>query len=387
MATTLYPGILITPETVITDACVQWDDSGLIRYAGQTSNAPSLPGDAIHAKTLTAIPGLIDMHVHGGFGITFGLGSLEDELRSYSQQVAAHGVTGFVITISGPDPDFITDKIVRYAALLEEKYAGAQPIGLHLEGPFLNPARHGAFNPDWIHNPSEQEMQRYIDAGKGWIKHVSLAPELPGSREVASMLRQHGIHAALGHSDTDYDTAAQALNGDFTHVTHTFNAQSSLHHRQPGVIGAILSSDNASAELIADGQHVHPAAMRIMVRCLGAERVCLITDAMPGAGLPDGDYELLGQAVRVQDGVARMPDGTFAGSTALMDDCLRNMVSLAGFPLADAARMAATNPARILGYGLSIGRIQKGFNADIALIDDDLRVKTTIKNGNFIFKE
>jgi N-acetylglucosamine-6-phosphate deacetylase len=230
-------------------------------------------------------------------------------------------------------------------------------------------------------------MQMYIDAGKGWIKHVSLAPELPGSQEVASMLRQHGIHAALGHSDTDYDTAAQALSGDFTHVTHTFNAQSSLHHRQPGVIGAILSSDNVSAELIADGEHVHPAAMRILVRCLGAERVCLITDAMPGAGLPDGDYELLGQVVQVQDGVARLPDGTFAGSTALMDDCLRNMIGLAGFPLADAARMAATNPAHVLGYGLSNGRIQKGYNADITLIDEDLRVKMTIKNGNFIFKE
>ena len=279
------------------------------------------------------------------------------------------------------------DRIKRYAALLEKKYDGAQPLGLHLEGPFLNPAKHGAFNPGWIHGISMREMQGYIDAGQGWIKHVSLAPELEGSAEAARLLEHNGIRAALGHSNADYNTAAQALAGDFSHITHTFNTQSGLHHRQPGVIGAILTSEKVSAELIADGQHVHPAAMRILVKCLGPERICLITDAMPGADLPDGSYELLGWKIQVADGVARLPDGTLAGSTALMDDCLRNMVTLTDTTLPDSARMAATTPARVLGYGDKLGHLAEGYAANITLLDDALQVKMTIKNGNLIYKE
>jgi N-acetylglucosamine-6-phosphate deacetylase len=387
MSTTLYPERIITPDATITNGCIQWDDDGTILYSGPRTTAPANQGTAIDAKTLTAVPGMIDMHVHGGFGITFGMGDLEENLRLYANKVAQHGVTGFIITISGPDPAFLMDRIKRYAELLERKYADAQPLGMHLEGPFLNPAKHGAFNPTWIREISQAELQGYIEAGRGWIKHVSLAPELEGSVQAAKFLNENGVRAALGHSDTDYEVAAQALSGDFTHVTHTFNAQSGLHHRQPGVIGAILTSEKVSAELIADGQHVHPAAMRILVQCLGAERVCLITDAMPGAGLPDGSYELLGQKVQVTGGVARLPDGTFAGSTALMDDCLRNMVKLVDIALPDAARMAATNPARVLGYENKLGRLAKGQMADIILLDESLQVKMTIKQGNIIYKD
>jgi len=387
MVTTLYPQKLITPDAVITQGCVQWDENGTILFAGAITQAPFNKDTAIDATTLTAVPGLIDMHVHGGFGITFGLGELAIGLEEYAQKVVQYGVTGFILTISGPDSAFLTDRIARYAALLEKKYDGAQPLGIHLEGPFLNPARHGAFNPDWIHGISIMEMQRYIDAGQGWIRHVSLAPELDGSAQAAQLLERNGIRAALGHSDADYETAAQALAADFTHVTHTFNTQSGLHHRRPGVVGAILTSERASAELVADGQHVHPAAVRILVKCLGPERVCLITDAMPGAGLPDGSYQLLGREVQVVNGAARLPDGTIAGSTVMMNDCLRNMATLVNTPLPDAARMAATNPARVLGYGDKLGRLIKGYTADIALLDGDLRVKMTIRKGKIIFKE
>ena len=387
MSTTLYPERIITPDATITNGCIQWDDDGTIHYIGSHTPTPDEECTIINAQTLTAVPGMIDMHVHGGFGITFGMGELEENLRLYAKKVAQHGVTGFILTISGPDPAFLMDRITSYAALLEKNYDGAQPLGMHLEGPFLNPARHGAFNPDWMREISQAEIQGYIDAGRGWIKHVSLAPELKGSAQAAILLKHNGVRAALGHSDTDYDTAAQALCGEFTHVTHTFNAQSGFHHRQPGVIGAILSSENVSAELIADGQHVHPAAMRILIRCLGAGRVCLITDAMPGAGLPDGSFELLGQKVQVTDGTARLPDGTFAGSTALMDDCLRNMLKLADVALPDAARMAATNPACVLGYGNTLGRLAKGYMANITLLDESMQVKMTIKQGKMIFKE
>jgi N-acetylglucosamine-6-phosphate deacetylase len=190
----------------------------------------------------------------------------------------------------------------------------------------------------------------------------------------------------LGHSNTDYETAARALAGDFSHVTHTFNAQTGLHHREPGVVGAVLTSEMVSAELIADGVHVHPAAMQVLVKCLGAERVCLITDAMPGAGLPDGNYKLLEQDVQVTNGTARLADGTLAGSTATMDQCLRNMAGISGVSLAQAARMATANPARVLGMDSRLGALLPGRQADITLLSPDLQVRMTIKDGRIIFK-
>ena len=386
METKLHCHALITPFTAILNGCIRWNEEGIITYAGSQAAAPPEEAEEIATDALTAIPGMIDMHVHGGFGITFGLGDLEAGLSQYALRAAEHGVTGFVLTISGPNADFITETIAAYVPLLEKPFAGAQPLGLHLEGPFLNPEKHGAFNPDWIRPIQLEEMQRAIKAGKGWIRHVSLAPELDGAAEIAALLKANIIHAALGHSNTDYETAARALAGDFSHVTHTFNAQTGLHHREPGVVGAVLTSEMVSAELIADGVHVHPAAMQVLVKCLGAERVCLITDAMPGAGLPDGNYKLLEQDVQVTNGTARLADGTLAGSTATMDQCLRNMAGISGVSLAQAARMATANPARVLGMDSRLGALLPGRQADITLLSPDLQVRMTIKDGRIIFK-
>ncbi len=387
MVTILDTAKLITPELIIPAGCIAWDEDGVIVYIGPREDAPAGDMHMTMGNNLTAIPGMIDLHVHGGFGITFGLGELKENLRIYSDKIAAHGVTGFVITISGPNPDFISTVIEQYVPLLEDEYNGAQPLGLHLEGPFLNPEKHGAFNTAWMRPPSIDIMRHFVETGKGWIRHVSLAPELDGAVDIASYLRENGILAALGHSNADYATAAKALENDFTHLTHTFNAQTGLHHRAPGVVGAILTSEKPSVELIADGVHVHPAAMRILLMCVGVNRVCLITDAMPAAGLGDGNYHLLGQEVVVKDGTATMADGTFAGSTATMDDCLRTVVKKAKTNLADAARMTSSNPASVLGLSNTIGNFAAGKSADIALIDERLRVRMTIRKGRIAYKE
>ncbi len=387
MVTILSSCQLITPFEVISDGAIAWDAEGRINFSGSAKNGAQIAGDRIDLKGMTASPGLIDIHVHGGYGIAFGLGSPGEELKKYSEWVTRFGVTGFIISITGPDPDFILHTIRTYIPLLEEGCNGAQPLGLHLEGPFITPKKHGAFNPAWIRQPSLKEMRAYLDTGKGWIRHVSLAPELEGADMIADMLSDSGILVALGHSDADYETASRALCGKFTHVTHTFNAQSPLHHRQPGVVGAVLNSEKASAELIADGVHVHPAAMRILIRCLGAERIVLITDAMPGAGLPDGSYTLLGQQAVVKDGKALLPNGTLAGSTATMDTCVRNMVKKVGIPFVDAVRMAAYNPAKVIGADDSIGSLTPGKKANITVFDKNLNVKMTFINGNLAYEE
>jgi N-acetylglucosamine-6-phosphate deacetylase len=379
---------LITPFEEISNAALAWDGSGKIIYSGPADNLGEISGNPIHIDGSIAAPGMVNIHVHGGFGVTFGLGELEPELVKYSKWAASNGVTGFILTINGPDPDFIVKTIKGYVPLLEKDFPGAQPLGLHLEGPFLNPQKLGAFNANWIRMPSIKEMSQYLDAGKGWIKHVTLSPELDGADEVAQLLQNNNIHAALGHSIADFETASRALNSSFTHITHTFNAQSSLHHRAPGVVGAVLTSKKSTAELITDTAHVHHAAMRILLSCVGPERVVIITDAMPGAGLPDGTYDLLGQPAIVKDGKAVMAsDGRLAGSTTTMNQCIHTMHFDVKIPLIPAIRMATYNPASVIGLEGSIGSLEVGKQADIVILDDSLKVKTTFRNGKIIYSE
>jgi len=387
MNTILFSCQLVTPFETISDGVVAWDTKGKIIYAGSSKEGAHLTGNRIDLKGMIAVPGLIDIHVHGGYGIAFGFGDLSEELNKYSEWVTHFGVTGFVLSITGPDSDFILQAIRAYIPLFERDFIGAQPLGLHLEGPFINPQKHGAFNPTWIRLPSLKEMGTYLDAGEGWIRQVSLAPEMEGVDQIADLLNNSGVRVALAHSNANFETASRALRGKYSHVTHTFNAQTPLHHRKPGVVGAVLSSEGVSAELIADGVHVHPAAMQILTRCLGAERIVLISDAMPGAGLPDGTYPLLGQQVAVQNGKALLPNGTLAGSTATLDACVRNMVELAGVPFANAVRMASYNPAKVIGVEDNIGSLTPGKKANITVFDENLNVKMTFSNGSLAYEE
>jgi N-acetylglucosamine-6-phosphate deacetylase len=386
---TINAASIVIPFEIIQNGSVSISKLGIIESCSPVSPETGQPKKSADIEGLTLIPGLIDIHVHGGYGVTFGDGNLASGLEKYSKFAASHGVTGFLLSITGPDASSITSIIKTYVEILYSKndWPGAIPLGIHLEGPFLNVEKHGAFNPKWIRNPDADEVKRYLDAGKGWIKQVSMAPELPGSEKIARLFMDAGTVVSLGHSNTDYETASSALNGLFTHVTHTFNAQSPLHHRDPGVVGAVLSSDKITAELIGDIHHVHPAAMKILYRCLGSDRIVLITDAMAGAGMPDGEYELLNQKVTVLNGKATLPDGTIGGSTTTLDECLRVMVQLAGVPLSEAVRMTSFNPARIIGAEKRIGSIETGKDANLVLLDKGLNVVKTLVKGKIIFSE
>jgi N-acetylglucosamine-6-phosphate deacetylase len=389
MVRVLRADALLTPAVMHTPGVVGLDDAGAVVYAGgsmptevEVEEVRDLPpGSRI-------VPGMIDIHTHGGTGITFGRGDdIAGDLRTYSAWVASTGVTGFLCSIAAPDTEALRAMVRAYVDAFEAGgFPGAVPLGLHLEGPYLNPEKRGAFNESWLRGPLLDEVEALIDAGRGWIRQMTLAPELPGAYEVAGRLGDAGIAASLGHSNTDYAEASRALAGPFGHVTHTFNAQRGFHHRRPGVLGAVLASDAVTAELIADTVHVHPGAMRVLLRCLGPDRVVLITDAMAGAGLGNGHYELTGHDVWVKDGEARQENGTLAGSVATLDLCVRNLVDHVGASLLDAVRMATANPARVLSMGQSHGRIAEGARGDLVVLDESLKVVMTMVQGQIVYE-
>lgn len=387
MAISLTNTTVLTPLEILENSTVVVSDDGKITYVGPMEGAPQADGHQIDLSGHVVIPGFIDVHVHGGRGIVFGMpGSMEEDLKTYSEWVAQTGVTGFLLSITAPNAEFLTAIIEAYSELFENEMPGAEPLGFHLEGPYLNPEKKGAFNPAWLREPALEETSAFIEAGRGWIRQVTLAPELPGAEDVASLLREEGVVVSLGHTNTDFETAAAALQGKWTHVTHTFNAQRGFEHRAPGVFGAVLASDDVTAELIADLIHVHPGAMKILMRSIGVDRVVLITDAMPGAGLHDGVYDLLGHEVTVKGGRATLPDGTIAGSTALLNQCVENVVREVGVPLNHAIQMATLNPARAMGFEDRLGMVAEGMDASLTVIDEDVNVFLTMVKGEIVYR-
>lgn len=386
MRATLYADRVLTPGGWVEPGAVAVSGDGRIDDVGRQGEVEP-QGEVVSLEGCILAPGLIDVHTHGGHGVTFGMPDrLIADLAGYSEWVASTGVTGFLCSVAAPDSKTLVEIVRLYARAMSAGTPGGEALGLHLEGPFLSPSRKGAFNPGWLRPPSLEEALACLEAGEGWVRQMTLAPELPGAREIARALRERGVVAALGHSDAGFETASEALAGDFTHVTHTFNAQRGFGHREPGVLGAVLASERASAELIADGIHVHPAAMKVLVRCLGPDRIVLVTDAMAGAGLADGSYELVGHQVRVRDGRATLADGTLAGSTAMLNECVRNASSGIGLTLGQSLQMASANPARLLGLEGRLGRLERGAAASLIALNSAARVRLTMVRGRVVYR-
>jgi N-acetylglucosamine-6-phosphate deacetylase len=383
----LYYTNILTPTEVIKNGAITISEDQ-ITYVGSMENAPEVSGLKMNLRDKYVVPGFIDVHVHGGKGIAFGESNdPRKELQAYSEWITCAGVTGYLCSLAAPDATTLAEKISLFADVLDAGIAGAQPLGLHLEGPFINIKKKGAFNPAWLRKPSIEEAESFLKAGRGWIRQMTLSPELPGAQQIAALYRSKGVVVSMGHTDADYETASAAIKGDYRHVTHTFNAQSEFHHRHPGVFGAVLASDEINAELIADTIHVHPGAMMVLLRCLGTNRVVLITDAMPGTGLPDGVYDLVGFKVTVKDGYANLPDGTIAGSTVLLNQCVHNINRFLNIPLNEAVKMASLNPARSMGFDDRLGRLAVGKEANLVVIDEDVNVYMAMVKGKIVYSQ
>lgn len=389
MSALLYNATILTPTEVVERGAVVVSEEGRIAYVGRMENAPRTVDQKLNLSRHILTPGLIDVHVHGGHGVDFSKETnLGERLSEYSRWVVSTGVTGFLCSIAARDHQELCQLIEAHVAAYERKNGGAEPLGLHLEGPYLNRQnKSGAFNPEWLRDPSMEEAEEYLKIGKGWIRVLTLDPELPEADKVASLFRRSGVVVALGHTNAGYETASEALRGDYTHVTHMYNAQRSFGHRAPGTVGAVFASDRVTVELIADTIHVHPAAMKVLMRCIGTDRVVLITDAMAAAGLDDGRYHLVGQKVVVKGGRATLENGTLAGSTVRLTECVKNMVTEVGIPLNRAVQMASLNAASAMGLSDRLGSIAVGKDANLVVLDKEVNVLLTMVRGKIIFND
>jgi len=350
----------------------------IIRGRQKSSLSPFLD-----AKGKILCPGFIDLHLQGGGGADVIEGSPQ-AINSVSYTHAKYGTTSFLATTitTCKNGEFL--HIAPILRMIEEGTEGAQILGIHLEGPFINPRRKGMIKKDYVRKPDLAELRKIIKTCRGKLRMLTIAPELKGSLQLIKELQRHGIIASIGHTDATYEEAMAGIRAGITHATHFFNAMSGLHHRLPGAAGACLDSE-LSVQIIADFVHIHPAVIRLVLKLKGVERVALITDAVMAADMPDGIYEAGGQRVRVKEGVCRGRGGILAGSTLTLNRAVRSIVSL-GFSLADAIRMATLTPAKILGIENKKGIIKEGSDADLILIDKELNVYFTMVKGRIVWK-
>lgn len=352
-----------------------------IAAVGRVGEVPCPPETRrMDASGLVIAPGFIDLQFNGGFGRDFT--HTPETIWEVAAQLPQHGVTAFLPTI-------ITAPLETSAAaraVLRQPptgFQGATPLGLHIEGPFLNPQKRGAHNPAYLRLPEVSAVADW--SPEQGVRLVTLAPELPGALETIRALRARGVVVSAGHSMATYDEARRGFEAGITYGTHLYNAMPPLDHRAPGLIGALLTQPGVSFGLIPDGVHMHPALVDLAWRAAGPERITLVTDAMAALGMSPGRYQLADFDVVVDHTAARLADGRLAGSILRLDQAVRNLIAFTGCSLSDALRTVTINPARLLGLAHARGRIAPGLLADLVWLTPDLHVVATMVQGELLY--
>lgn len=336
--------------------------------------------DELDLTDMTVMPGLIDIHIHGCGGADAG-DATPEALETMSQTLVKNGITSFCPASMTLSFEELT-KIFANIDEMKNKVGGAYIHGANMEGPYIAMSKKGAQNPLYVRNPDKEEFKRLFDGCNGSIKVVDIAPECDGGDEFIKEI-QPICPVSIAHTDAGYDEAVHAIELGVRHITHLFNAQSGLHHRKPGVVGAAFDvgkEKGVRAELICDGFHIHPATLRIAFRAMGEDGTVIISDSMKAAGCPDGDYDLGGQPVYVRDGKALLADGTIAASTSNVYKELKNVISF-GIPEKQAVKSATINPAKAIRADKETGSIEEGKLADILVVDKDYNIKLVIVKG------
>jgi N-acetylglucosamine-6-phosphate deacetylase len=338
----------------------------------------------IDATGMIVMPGFIDVHTHGGGG--YNLQTTDaGEIRAYARWVPETGTTSFLIVVIGVPGSIPEEQLSTAVEVLDEQGEGAEPLGIHLEGPYLNVAKRGAHLPSWLRMPHESETEQLLTITDGHLRLLTLAPELPGASALIRRLINTGVTVSMGHTNATYEQSLEAIKLGVTHVTHCFNAMRPLLHRAPGPLAAVAQAEQVRGELIADGVHVHPAAMNALVKLLGPARVIVITDALAGAGAPATTFDFAGQPAKVIRGAARLSDGTITGSVLTMDQALRNLLQMTDVSLQQAVGMLTLNPAQAAQVSDRKGRLQVGYDADVLIFDQSLTLQATICRGDVAF--
>jgi N-acetylglucosamine-6-phosphate deacetylase len=333
------------------------------------------------------VPGFIDLHVHGANNQDI-MDATQEALTLISQTLAREGTTAFLATTMTASPFEIEKALcaVRDYMQSQHKIPAAAMLGVHLEGPFISSKKAGAQRADDVLRPDSRYIAEWQEKSGQAIKLVTLAPELPNSLELIRYLRQHNIIASIGHTDAAYTEAKEAIQEGCHYVTHLFNAMRGIHQREPGVVTAALLAEKVKAELIVDGHHLHPAILELVLKLKGVDDLVLVTDAMRAKCLGNGRYDLGGQAVQVESNIARLADGTLAGSTLRMPEAICNMVHYTHCDFYDAVKMASANPAKVLGIFEKKGSIALGKEADLVVLDDHLQVVMTVVGGRIVYQ-
>ena len=323
------------------------------------------------------LPGFVDTHIHGANGIR-----IEDAVGDHNKMTvfeASQGVTSIAIAADTAEFSDILDQIER-ATVLSQKCRGAKIVAIHAEGPFLSQSKKGAMDSRYILKSDNEKLDKMIEAGKGMLKLITIAPDNEGSIEFIRYAKSKGLVVSMGHTDSDYETATAAIDAGATQLTHTFNAMRPINHREPGILGAVFENDDVKCEVICDYIHLHPAIIKMIYKIKGADKINMISDSGTAAGLDISEFEVNGVKRYIKDGVVRLADGTIAGSARTLLDGVKNLVS-SGIPLEDVSKMASLNPAKTLGLDDEIGSIAVGKFADLVVLDKDLNVCKTFING------
>jgi len=331
------------------------------------------------------IPGAIDIHIHGASN-SDAMDATHDALSTMAKTLPKEGTTSFLATTMTQSTQAIESALLNAGKYIENQtQENAEIVGIHLEGPFISPARKGAQPVDYIVDPDVTLFKRWQEMAENQIKLVTLAPEQPNGLDLAAHLRGTGVVASIGHSDATYDQIDEAIQAGTTHVTHLYNGMRGLHHREPGVLGAAYLRDELYVELIADGIHCRPEMIKLAYNQITSERMILITDSLRAKWLEKGTYDLGGQPVNVDETKATLSDGTLAGSILKMNDAIKNTMEYTDCSMTDIIKMTAENPAKQLRIFDRKGSIQVGKDADLVILNDRLDVEMTFCRGNLAF--
>lgn len=353
-------------------------ENGILTAVG---HGLSYTGEELDLGGFLVAPGFVDIHIHGcaGFDVC---DATERAVSGIAAHLATQGVTSFcptTMTVSGEEIEAV---LLNIKKCMEKPNEGASILGVNMEGPYISLSKKGGQKGNFVKTPDWRQFGNYFELSGGIIKIVDIAPECDGAYEFIENAKKL-CRVSIAHTDADYEKTKAAIEKGVTHVTHLFNAMPGFNHRDPGVVGAVFDDGSVRAELICDGFHIHPAALRVAFRILGEDRTVIVSDSMRAAGMPDGTYDFGGQKVSVVSGEARLADGTIAGSTTNILAEVRNLISY-GVPVRQVMKSATINPAKAVGEDGGIGSIEVGKAADLVVLDRDLNLKMVIVRGKIV---